>query len=677
VFFMRSIGRAAVAATIAVSLVGCQTKPPAAPPQMYVVKRLVAARYQTDGDPSTAKVPTAVLAGERRTVLSGAPSVSLMLGALPEGREREVTLDVPVPERLRGKSIRLVPTISGGVRVTRQEPLVVASAGEAIALRLGLDSDADAQEFVSIVGREGPAEASYSTAPLEVPPGARLRFGIGLDESGWLPAQPPISFRISAIEGETETVVFDERLEATTHPEERGWLDRDVSLERIAGHDVRLRFAAGPAGDAGPSAPFLFPVWSDPVIVAPGPAEKARRNLLLISLDTLRADHLGSYGYRRTTSPVIDGRLAGEGTLFEHAYAQFPGTAGSHMTLFTSLYSCVHQVTGGLGAHRKLRPEIHTLAELLRAQGYATAAFTEDGWVTADTGFDRGFATWVESKSPVVTLPTGQADKTFPSALSWIEHHGDAPWFLFAHTYQVHYPYTPPEGYLERVAPDHGEDRASRDAALYDGEIRYTDDLLAKFLDGLERAGAAENTLLIVISDHGEQFGEHRLFAHGNSLFDILLHVPIIMRAPGLIPAGKRVATTVGLIDMVPTVLELLGMPPIDRRQGQSLVPLLHDGTIAQPTLWGELPPRLVAARVGTNKWVIGQKTGRAQVYDLALDPGELVDRSGQFPADGGTKLLEGYHQICSILPPPTTPEGDEEIDPAVREKLKALGYTD
>ena len=669
----------ALAAALLLALGGCRERPPEPLPlRQEVVRHLLSDRYETGEAPSTANIPSVVVAGERRPVLWSSPAISLLIEALPEAKGREVTLDVPVVERLRGKTIRLVPTIPAGLGIAKAEPIVVRDVGEEVPLHLTLAGDPAGGELVSVTGRTGPPETTYLTKPIEVPPGAKLRFGIALDENEWPAALPAIAFKLTAVEEKDERTLFEERIDPGGNAAQRVWLDREVDLAPFAGKSLRLRFESGPEPQQDAGARFVFPVWSDPVIVAPKADGKPRRNLLLISLDTLRADHLGAYGYRRPTSPKIDRLLADQGTLFERAYAQFPGTAGSHMTLLTSLFPCVHQVTGGLGAHRKLRADIHPLAELMRAQGYATAAFTEDGWVTADTGYDRGFGTFVEAKSPIVTQPTGQADVTFPHALSWIRSHGDVNWFVFAHTYQVHYPYTPPPGYLERVAPDHGTDRASRDAALYDGEIRYTDDVLADFLAGLEDAGAGDSTLIVMLSDHGEQFGEHRLFAHGNSLFDILLHVPLILRAPGLVPAGNRISARVGLIDLVPTVLELLELPPIDVKQGRSLVPLIRGEPLPPVTMWAELPPRLVSARVDDVKWIIGQKTGRAQVYDLASDPRELDDVRARFPADGATKLLAQYRdQICTILPPATAPEGTEEIDPEVREKLKALGYTD
>ena len=654
-------------------------------PQLRAVLHLVAARYQTGDQPSTAAVPTVIIGKERRPVLAASHPVTMLFDLLPEDRGREVSFDIGIPDEMRVHPLRLSSTIaSWHTQIVEQEPRNLVSPPEEVKLRLTLSDEPqkNSPEHVLITARSAPAEGRYESPPIAVPAGARLRFGVGLDESEWPSGMPGASFTCTAVEDGRESELFHTEIDPARNPSERRWLDGDVDLGPLAGHIVRLRFDSAPLG-GDPGAPFIFPVWSDPTIYAPEPAAAERRqirNLLLISLDTLRPDHLGCYGYQRPTSPTIDSRLAAEGTLFEHAYSAFPGTHGSHMTLFTSLEPCVHGVPGEPGSIGKARPDATTLAEALRAQGYQTAAFHEDAFIMADTGFARGFGVFVENKTPNVRESTGQADVTFPSTLDWIRGHGDAPWFVFMHTYQVHHPYTPPPGYVERVAPGHGRDRdrATRDAALYDGEIRYTDDLLGTFLTGLDEAGASEHTLVILVSDHGEQFGEHGIFGHGNSVLDDLLHVALIMRAPGLVRPGVRIDKRVGLIDVVPTALDLLGMPPIRWTQGRSLAPLLRGETLPPVTLWAELPIRqMIAAHQGDRKWIISRKTGRGELFDLVNDPHERVNlRAGEAP-DAVAKLLDEWTATCAAPPRPDVGEKREEIDPAVQEKLKALGYTD
>lgn len=359
------------------------------------------------------------------------------------------------------------------------------------------------------------------------------------------------------------------------------WYDQEVDLARWTGQKVRLRFTIRAAARA--AAPTVL--WSDPTIVAQPRGDASRVNLVLISLDTLRADHLGSYGYARPTSPTIDAWLAARGTLFERASTSFPHTTGSHMTLPTALDPCVHGLdrTAWSDVHC-VRDQVATL-EVLRTAGYETAAFTENAWVTAGIGYDRGFGTSVEDSGTGLNL--GNVEATFRRGLEWLERHRAEPFFLFLHTYQVHEPYEPPPGYVEQVASGHGADRVATENALYDGEIRYTDDVLATFLAALETHGLDENTLVVLTADHGQHFGEHGTFGHGLTLWEPVLHVPLLLRGPD-VPAGARVGDPVGLIDVLPTVLELLGVSSPRDIQGRSLVPKLRGEALPSRFLYAE-----------------------------------------------------------------------------------------
>jgi len=691
----RAAGRRAMTAALlvlgsALGLLACERGPaPAAtrPPALRIVKHLLADRYQSPGSPSTASVPTAVVAGERRPVLGTSPPVWIDTRSAPALEQGRLTVAVPVPEALRGKPLFLTTQlVNADIDLTGQEPRIVLAPRDDVELHLSFDGDETGKMASLLTSARLPfSNQTYVSEPFAVPQGGRLRFGIGFDQSEWLPEMRGARFRCTLLDDAAQEVLFDAQLDPANDPEQRIWLDQEIDLGRFAGRTVRLEFDSQPVPGADDvSQRFVYPVWSDPTILAPDPAPSRPLNVILISLDTLRADHLGCYGYQRPTSPTIDAELAGRGTLFERASAQYPGTTESHMTLLTSVYPCLHQVAGDVEHGGTLRPDIETLAEILRAAGYATGAYTEDGWVTAERGFARGFGTFVESKSLYVWAPTGQAATTFAGALAWIRLHMATPWFVFVHTYQVHDPYTPPPGYLEEVAHGHGEDHASRDAALYDGEIRYTDDLLADFLARLDTLGANDHTLVVLVADHGEHFGEHGgLFLHGISLFEELLHVPLILRAPGLIPAGKRIAQNVGLIDVAPTVLDLVGLPAPGWMQGRSLVPLLRGDSLPPMTLWAELGIRnLVSARTAELKWIINQKTGRVQAYDTAVDPHEKTNLAPGLPGDTPNRLLGEFRAMCSAPGLPVRPESgspaqDGTLDPAVREKLRALGYVD
>ena len=663
----------------AVSTSACREQPavlPAAIPRLRVVTRLVDERYRSPDVPSP-EAPTAEVGGERRAVISHVVPLWLHSGGATIPADRSLSIDVAVPDELRGAPLRLSATAEGrGVSIADQTPWVAAAASANVPVHLRMGGEGE-RAFLIITGRN-PAETVYETGPVDVPPDARLRFGTGVDESEWPPDLPAAAFRLTAIEGGKETVLFQSRMDPGHEPKERRWADHEIDLGAFAGRSVRFRFESHAEPD-DPSRPLIYPVWSDPTLLVADRSASRPRNLIIISLDTLRADRLGCYGYQRPTSPAIDRLLAARGTLFTNAFSQFPSTAGSHMTIFTSLYSCVHQVKGDdLTGKEYLRPDVQTLADVLRAHGDETAAFTDDGWLTAGLGFARGFGTFVESRGVNVWKPEGQADKTFPAALAWIQRHPEVPWFVFMHTYQVHNPYTPPPADLEAVAPGSGKETAAADSDLYDGEIRYTDRLLGEFLAALDATPEGDPTIVVLLSDHGEQFGEHGLRYHGNSLYDVLLHVPLMIRAPGLVASGARIDQPVGLIDVMPTVLEMLEIAPPAMIQGRSLVPLLHGGSLAPTTLYAELPQRKqLAAKTAQRKWIIDTSARSAQVYDLRADPGETLDLGHDVSSESGGRLLDGFRLLCSATPGRAPVAGPAPLDPAVREKLKALGYAD
>jgi arylsulfatase A-like enzyme len=689
---------------VLVAILGaCHSRP--AGQGSFVATRILTTRYQTGDDPSTAAIPVAPVGGVYRPVLAASPVTTLLRMVVPADERGSRTLDVPIPERLRAGPIRLTTLMSpvalptplrGGaivvqgaplagllegpgprVPVADQTPRVVAAPAAAEAVQVTLDGSAPEGDLLLVVSGRAAPERSYTTGPITVPRGGRLRFGIGVDDPHWLPAFTPVTFTLRAFGHGTDRTLFSATLDPGRQPADRAWSDHEIDLSRNAGDVFRLRFQT--TGGEGTGV-FSFPVWSDPEIVVPTgtrPAAERRRNVLLISLDTLRADRLGCYGYGRPTSPTIDGELAARGTLFKRAYTAYPSTTAAHLTLLTSLDPCVHRVTSVFDP--PLRADALTLAEQLRAAGYETAAFTENVLITAASGFARGFDTFVADGRGFVADSEGTgARQTFDRAREWIGAHRDNAWFVFVHTYQVHNPYTPPPGYLERV----GADAKAADTTqptnwsdLYDGEIRYTDDVLAGFLRALDALGQSDETLVVLTADHGEHFGEHGRWAHNNSLYEELLHVPLIFRAPGLVAPGKQVREVVGLVDVVPTVLELLGLPPPRWAQGTSLRPFLLGERPQPPIRFAELgsPAAAIATHLDKVKWIIDTRTGRGQLFDLRRDPREAVDLAPA--ARVADSLLKRFRDHCASAPPPVAPVFLSEPDAAAVERLRALGY--
>jgi len=360
-------------------------------------------------------------------------------------------------------------------------------------------------------------------------------------------------------------------------------------------------------------------------------------NLVIVSIDTLRADRLSSYGNPRPTSPRID-RLADEGVMFENAFSHSPKTAASHMTLMTGLYPEAHRVrnrlTGGEMWLGRLSSDIPTLAEILAAAGYKTHGRNGGGNMHGEIGFARGFESYSQPRE-------AGANGVFHSAIRQLRALSTEPepFFLFVHTYQVHSPYLPPERYRDlfvdptydggittrlpqltggagaqfgnihrafwsRVDRDSDADRQHL-LDLYDACIRFTDDKIGLLLDKIEAFGLAETTLVVVLSDHGEEFGEHDGFEH-NALWDEILRVPLVIRVPQSIRPGwqaKRIAASVGLIDVLPTLLEIMGVPVPGHLPGPSLIPLVETAAPGRPWLFAQY--RLhgdIALRSGTWK---------------------------------------------------------------------------
>ncbi|HEY3190362.1 MAG TPA: sulfatase [Solirubrobacteraceae bacterium] len=426
-------------------------------------------------------------------------------------------------------------------------------------------------------------------------------------------------------------------------------------------------------------------------------------NVLLISIDTLRSDHLGTYGSRRETSPTIDRRLAAEGVTFEDVYSQSPKTTPSHMTMLTSLYPCVHgiELWDGDTPGRALRPRVHTLAEVLKNAGYATAAFTGGAHMHRSRGFDQGFDVYKHSD---------QLNRT----REWIAGHRRQKWFVFFHTYQVHDPYLPPADLIARFAPDYrgpvleavervrtdrrGWDHAHQafwasvdihDAStvdfverLYDAGIRHMDETtIAPLLDQLDRLDLARDTLIVFTSDHGEAFAEHGRFLH-DDLYAGTLRVPLIVRFPGRLPAGTRVAHRARVLDVMPTVLALLGVPAPVEVQGESLVPFVaaaRDG--AQPATVSEYSNRTIARtfeslRRGPLAYIVDGPD--ELLFDVAEDGGEHQNIAPTRPAEVGAMRAELAHwrESCQTASARLGAEGETVApDAETQRRLRALGY--
>lgn len=425
----------------------------------------------------------------------------------------------------------------------------------------------------------------------------------------------------------------------------------------------------------------------------PSPVAKPPRLVVLVSIDTLRADHLGAYGYGRPTSPYLD-RLASEGVLFEDATTPAPWTLPAHASLLTGLYPSRH----GLKAHDRYLPaRIGTLAQWLGRAGFITAAVVNSHNLGPRFGLDRGFREFL-----YVEEVAGQREPTrrvTDQALEWLDRHGAGPLFLFVHYYDVHSDYASEPAYeREFVRPYRGpadgttaqlmafrEGKARLGPAdaphlvdLYDAGIRQMDDEVRRLVEGVRVRGLLERTLLVVTSDHGEEFFERGGVLHGRTQFQEVARVPLLVQGPGL-PRGRRVGLPVSLIDVAPTVLSWLGLPAVEGLDGADLSLVLagEEGRLAGRVLFAEAdhnneqPDITRAVRRGPFKLLYDRLSERHRLFDLARDPGEAEDVAASHP-DLVRELREQLRRFLAIRAETGTPL---RLSPAELEKLKSLGY--
>ncbi len=505
---------------------------------------------------------------------------------------------------------------------------------------------------------------------VEVAGRARLRFAYGV--RGRLYA--PVTFTVTAAgagaasrgapEGRPRTL-FAARLDPGAD-DMAVWREASVELAELAGTTVRLRLETSLSGEWDPASGM--PVFANPEVLVPAPAPD-RPNVVLISIDTLRADHLSLYDYRRRTSPHLDAWAARGAVMFENAVVSAPWTLPSHASLLTGLDSDRH---GGVNHGSPMSPDVETLPEYLRAAGYRTLAITGGGWMRPEYGFARGvdlYRYWPPGVEKQDELELGVV-----KARQWLERWSGAPFFLFFHTFEVHSPHrrrqpffaalagssdsdegtiiteksftAPEDGFLlrksffwarkgatPRLTPV-AEDEIQEVVDRYDSAIAFTDDQIGRLLEHLEELGLDRNTVVVVTSDHGDAFGEKGLASHGY-LYDFNLLVPLIVALPGGAGGGRRVVEQVRSVDVVPTVLDVLGLPVPGEIDGTSLRDLLEGrpgGAPRDAWSYAASSNRGISVRLANRRKYILNHTpwpplqGREELYDLVADPAEEHD---------------------------------------------------
>ena len=571
-----------------------------------------------------------------------------------------------------------------------------------------------------------------------------IDFTVTLPERPWLDLavgtleESPVTFKVAVAGADADKNDAGETLVEHTVTTPHRWEPRPVDLARFAGRKVRMTLSL-----SSPEAEALG-FWGGPVIRnrTPAPSASAHetkpRGVILIQADTLRRDHLDMYGYDRETAPTIK-RLASEGVRFNNYTVQATWTKVSTPSLMTSLYPSTHGVTD---FHHHLPASANTLAESYRSAGYATISFASVLFTGQFTNLHQGFEELHEDGS-ISTPGSSKTAREYVDRLQgWLERHRDAPFFVFLHVFDPHDPYEPARPYDSKWAnPAHKEEHEkqakdvrkfikdplrqlfgmpSRDELVkagfdpvayvnhdrdwYDGSIRAMDMEVGRLVQTLARLGLDDSTLLVFLSDHGEEFHDHGQMFHGQSVYGELTQTPLVMRWPSGLPKGKVVDEIVQSLDVMPTLLELSGLAIPEGIQGQTLTPLMHqttngngdggsawkrrpaisekaitspDGAFAPP------PADTESYAINDGQWkLIHNKTRprggpEFELYDYVKDPLNKTDVAAQHPdvVSRLSKALDGWHQMTAAAKLKGDAEGTKNLSPEQIQRLRSLGY--
>jgi arylsulfatase A-like enzyme/Flp pilus assembly protein TadD len=402
----------------------------------------------------------------------------------------------------------------------------------------------------------------------------------------------------------------------------------------------------------------------------------ARPNVLLVTLDTTRADHLGCYGAGAAVTPALD-RLAAGGTLFEHAYTPSPMTLPAHASIMTGLQPPGHGLR--VNGKSRLAPSIPTLAEILSAQGYQTGAFVAAFVLHRQFGLDRGFDVYDDDLAGARKQPVEEhlsvyrpGDRVVDAALGWLEStRTDAPFFAWVHLYDPHFPH-----YVNDVMAD----TRFAGVASYDAEVAFMDLQVGRLLGFLDRRGLREQTLVVAIADHGEGLGDHGEHEHGYLLNEEVLRVPFLVALPGAVRAGQRVPAVVSSVDVLPTILDVVEVRGGSARHGRSLRAALAGAPITSADSYAETDLPLTVfgwsplRSITTEAWKY-VRTTRPELYDRAADGHERANLEASRPETatqlaGSLAALEASFGPVAAAAPVT-------LDADARRRLAALGYVD
>lgn len=546
---------------------------------------------------------------------------------------------------------------------------------------------------------------------VRVPRKALLHFGYGILEKSWENSSG-VRFEILLGGGEEMQVLFSDTLVPGENEKHRELFERTLDMTEYGGDVLEMYLVTKPAGGTavadGGGADSDLSFWFNPVIAVKEDSDRQPRerksNIILISIDTLRWDRLGCYGFERDISPNID-LLAQDGVRFQHCYAQSNWTLPSHVSLLTSLNSYRHQVYMG---NERMSPSLITLADVLRVHDYFCCGITGGGYVGEQFGFSKGFDRY-KSEQYKLHPARDEAESLRDAAMEWLEANQDKDFFLFLHTYQVHTPYYYHPGLTEafsqgelswdqihladflREQPQKRrypftEKEIADIVALYNGEVKYTDAMFIKpLIQKLKDLGLYDRTMIVFTSDHGEELLDHESWLHSHTLYDELIRVPLIIKYPASRHAGVQIEPIVRSIDIMPTILSVAGIDaaPFDL-DGESLQDVVRGKETGNRVFMSDFTrqgsadvrPRMVCTNQDFYKLIVIRKPSppKFHLYDLAADPYERnrLDEARLDLVKNLFRSIRSYYKDFAEVPAKSS---KVVMDKALEERLKALGY--
>ena len=537
--------------------------------------------------------------------------------------------------------------------------------------------------------------------------GGRLLYEIAAEQGQKVPESVSVQFRVS---GDSHVLAArPQRSAPSASPRPWHAFEVDLDMAPAGTGTVTIQVAGQPIDSASGwlvSTPRLYRARD----------EGSRPNILLITLDTVRADLLGCYGHSRPTSPEID-VLAAKSTRFDRAISQAPWTLPSYSSMFSSLSAEEHGVV-----HRNHRfpDQLLSFVELLAAGGYTTAGFVSGTFTDADWGFDQGFDSYDDLG--MVTDDDGEragsssveevkkrmdraarrvtSEEITDKACAWLEQNREHRFFLLAHYFDPHADYLEHAGFSERFAPEPIVKRldlsgtpipadTARQKALHEGELAFTDHHIGRLLDRLRELDLERETVVVLCADHGEEFFERGRQGHGHALFDELVRVPLLLQVPGMAVPGV-VTEPVANLDIGPTLLDLAGLPPLPSARGRSLLPLLQPSNERTPVAVfssrhppspppapQRKPPDWFRVDLGELTYLELSKPRRFRfLFDSVADPLHTRNLARSRPEDAD-RLASLYHEALAKVSPRAGAPEEIQLSEDVRQRLAELGYLD